>query len=216
MENPVRAEEWALIEPRLSGVRTMLELGNKVNPQAGLSYKDWFTRHCNIEHVSVDVNGLNGALALDLRQPLTPLEGRVFDMVTNIGTSEHVESDQHCVWKNMWDHLAVGGHLVSITPLAGDWHCMVSGIPQRNFTTRSRIATTWQLSNWVSMARRRAAASFWWRANCRSARSFILETTCSTAMWFESTRDGPVRLKIRKPSLSVRVQRFIAGQFKNN
>jgi hypothetical protein len=35
-------------------------------------------------------------------------------------------------------------------------------------------------------------------------------------MWFESTRDGPVRLKIRKPSLSVRVRRFIAGQFKNN
>jgi SAM-dependent methyltransferase len=88
----------------------------------GLSYKDWFTRHCNFEHVSVDVNGLNGALALDLRQPLTPLEGRVFDMVTNIGTGEHVESDQHCVWKNIWDHLAVGGHLVSITPLAGDWH----------------------------------------------------------------------------------------------
>ena len=122
MNNPVRPEEWALIEPCLSGVRTMLELGNKVNPQVGVSYKDWFTRHCNIEHVSVDVNGLNGALALDLRQPLTPLEGRVFDMVTNIGTSEHVESDQHCVWRNMWDHLAVGGHLVSITPLAGDWH----------------------------------------------------------------------------------------------
>jgi SAM-dependent methyltransferase len=122
VNNPVRPEEWALIEPCLSGVRTMLELGNKVNPQVGVSYKDWFTRHCNIEHVSVDVNGLNGALALDLRQPLTPLEGRVFDMVTNIGTSEHVESDQHCVWKNMCDHLAVGGHLVSITPLAGDWH----------------------------------------------------------------------------------------------
>src|SRR5215208_2927692 len=119
--NPVRAEEWALIEPHLKGVQTMLELGNKFNEQAGSSYKDWFTRNYGIEHVSVDINGLNGALALDLREPLAPLAGRVFDMVTNIGTSEHVGESQACVWKNMWDHLALGGHLVSVTPLPGDW-----------------------------------------------------------------------------------------------
>jgi len=80
VNNPVRPEEWALIEPRLSGMRTMLELGNKVNPQIGVSYKDWFTRNWNIEHVSVDLNALNGALALDLREslkPLKPLEARV-------------------------------------------------------------------------------------------------------------------------------------------
>ena len=121
MINPVRPDEWALIEPQLKGVRTMLELGNKSNEHVGISYKDWFTRICNIEHISVDINGLDGALALDLRYPLAPIVGRVFDMVTNIGTSEHVIDAQYSVWKNMWDHLALGGCLVSITPLPGDW-----------------------------------------------------------------------------------------------
>jgi hypothetical protein len=119
--NPVRPDEWARIEPHLKSVRTMLELGNKFNDQVGRSYKDWFTQVYDIDHVSVDINGLDGALALDLRYPLAPLAGRVFDMVTNIGTSEHVVDRQFHVWKNMWDHLAVEGHLVSITPLPGDW-----------------------------------------------------------------------------------------------
>jgi len=61
----------AAIERRADHARTR----KQGESAGGLSYKDWFTRHCNIEHVSVDVNGLNGALALDLRQPLTPLEG---------------------------------------------------------------------------------------------------------------------------------------------
>jgi SAM-dependent methyltransferase len=131
--NPVRPDEWVLIAPHLENVRTMLELGNKFNEQVGRSYKAWFTETYGIEHVSVDVNGLDGALALDLRQPLTLINGRAFDMVTNIGTSEHVESDQHYVWKNMWDHLAVGGYLVSVTPLPGDWHWHGMWYPTEEF-----------------------------------------------------------------------------------
>ena len=58
---------------------------------------------------------------------------RVFDMVTNIGTSEHVDTEQQRVWKNMWDHLAVNGHLVSITPLPGDWHWHGIWYPKEEF-----------------------------------------------------------------------------------
>lgn len=104
----------ALIEP-LTGIRTMLELGNKRGTGGpGDTYKAAFTAR-GIAHTSVDLNGLDGALPLDLRKALDL--GR-FDMVTNVGTSEHV-SDQKPVWRNMID--ACDHVLVSITPRPGDW-----------------------------------------------------------------------------------------------
>lgn len=103
-----------LIEP-LDNVQTMLELGNKNGTGGpGDSYKRYF-EGIGIRHTSVDWNGQDGALARDLRKPLDL--GR-FDMVTNIGTSEHVD-DQVAVWRNMVD--AAGRWLVCITPKPGDW-----------------------------------------------------------------------------------------------
>src|ERR1041384_5416258 len=87
--------QWDLFLP-LDGVTSMLELGNKVTG-AGLVYKSVFEA-MGIRHVSVDWNGKDGALPLDLRQPLNL--GR-FDMVTNFGTSEHVEDNQKAVWRNI-------------------------------------------------------------------------------------------------------------------
>ncbi len=91
----------------------MLELGNKVTG-AGLVYKDVF-KAMGIEHVSVDWNGKNGALKLDLREPLRL--GK-FDMVTNFGTSEHV-TRQEPVWRNMIE--ATEKVLISSTPDPGNW-----------------------------------------------------------------------------------------------
>lgn len=105
----------SLIEDQLPSVKRMLELGNKRSDQG--PYKPWFEA-LGIEHVSVDWNGLDGALAFDLRAPLPPMEP--FDMVTNFGTSEHV-SDQDPVWRNMLSSVRVGGWLVCATPLPGDW-----------------------------------------------------------------------------------------------
>jgi hypothetical protein len=133
VNNPIPPNEWALIEPMLAGVRSMLELGNKKNERAGISYKSWFTHQYDLTHVSVDTNGEDGALALDLRLPLGELNGQQFDMVTNIGTSEHVDGQQCSVWENMWNHLAVGGALVSITPLPGDWDWHGMWYPTEDF-----------------------------------------------------------------------------------
>lgn len=100
----------------LTGVRTMLELGNKFNGQINRSYKDFFESH-GIKHTSVDWNGKDGALKLDLRKPINL---GTFDMVTNIGTTEHV-SEQEPVWRNICEALAVGSILCSITPTPGHW-----------------------------------------------------------------------------------------------
>jgi hypothetical protein len=96
----------------------MLELGDKQD--AGRVYKQWF-ESLGFRHVSVDINGLHGALPLDLREPLNL---GTFDMVTNIGTSEHVSEDwagQVACWRNLVDALHVGSVLLCDTPAPGGW-----------------------------------------------------------------------------------------------
>jgi SAM-dependent methyltransferase len=100
----------------------MLELGNKRNQQfanAGkspYSYKHYF-ESLGMDHTSIDWNGLDGALKLDLREPLSLPP---FDMITNIGTTEHVDN-QEGVWRNIHNLCKVGGVIASWTPLEGDW-----------------------------------------------------------------------------------------------
>lgn len=110
----IPAHYLALIEP-LDGVETMLELGNKRGTGGpGDTYKKYFEAR-GIAHISVDWNGEDGALPLDLRKPL---DLGFFDMVTNIGTTEHVDR-QSAVWENVVT--AAGRWIVSITPKPGDW-----------------------------------------------------------------------------------------------
>jgi len=115
MKNPIPQDEWLYYVPMV-GVASMLELGNKKNPDG--VYKDYF-ESLGIRHVSIDWNGENGALKLDLRTPIKPQVG-TFDMVTNIGTTEHV-SNQTAVWENIHNCCHVGGAIVSVTPRPGDW-----------------------------------------------------------------------------------------------
>ena len=112
MLNPIPPEEEKVLFP-LHG-KTMLELGNKQT--RGVSYKSVLT-NLGIDHTSVDWNGLDGALSLDLREPLDLGQ---FDMVTNFGTTEHV-SEQRPVWENVHNACKVGGISCGATPLPGDW-----------------------------------------------------------------------------------------------
>lgn len=110
----IPAHYLALIEP-VDEVRTMLELGNKRGTGGpGDSYKKHFEAR-GIAHTSVDWNGEDGALAMDLRYPLGL---GVFDMVTNIGTSEHVDGQS-----GVWDNIITAARrwIVCITPAPGDW-----------------------------------------------------------------------------------------------
>ena len=93
-------------------VTSMLELGNKKT--RGKVWKPYFEA-LGIRHVSVDLNGRDGALKKDLQ---LPLDLGTFDMVTNFGTTEHV-ADQEPVWRNI--HNACERVLVCATPRPGHW-----------------------------------------------------------------------------------------------
>ena len=103
---------WSFLQP-LDGIGSVLELGNK-RATRQKPYKIAFER-LGIRHVSVDLNGADGSLQLDIRQPLNL---GMFDVVTNFGTSEHV-SEQEPAWRNMIEAVGANGILVSHTPLAG-------------------------------------------------------------------------------------------------
>lgn len=115
--NPIPQDEWDYIYPleTINGaVETMLELGNKKNPDG--VYKHFFTQ-LGVDHTSIDWNGEDGALKMDLTKKihLSP-----FDMVTNIGTTEHVHT-QSSVWENIHCLTKVGGAIVSVTPYKDYW-----------------------------------------------------------------------------------------------
>jgi SAM-dependent methyltransferase len=77
--------------------------------------KDSFTRR-GWSHTSIDLNGLGGALPLDLTDPIDIKGiGGPFDVVTNFGTSEHVEGQEAC-WRNIFRLCKAGGYIVCCVP----------------------------------------------------------------------------------------------------
>ncbi len=101
--------------------KRMLELGNQeifgdtILERTGKRYY----ANRGVEHTSVDLNGLDGAIKLDLAKPDQFTEWRsYFDIVTNSGTSEHVEpkSAQYECFTIVHNCLAVGGIAVHMVP----------------------------------------------------------------------------------------------------
>lgn len=114
----------------------MLELGNQhirekyIKEKTG---KDYFT-NLGYNHISVDLNGEDGALIKDLTDPEDFKEYiNYFDIITNSGTTEHVEphTKQYECFKILYDSLKEGGLLINLNPDAeeikkeGKWkkHC---------------------------------------------------------------------------------------------
>ncbi len=105
---------------KLSG-KKMLEFGNQriidgsIREKTG---KDYF-KNRGIDHICVDLNGLGGAIKLDLTKPelFSGFRGS-FDIVTNAGTSEHIEpkSSQYECFLIAHDCLKVGGIAIHLVP----------------------------------------------------------------------------------------------------
>ena len=74
-------------------------------------------------HTSLDRNGRDGAIALDLAAPIE-LWGGSFDIVTNYGTSEHVQHQKAC-FDNIHNFCKAGGVMVHAVPFKGTYkkHC---------------------------------------------------------------------------------------------
>jgi len=111
------------IRATLGGLRgkRMLELGNQRiddDPIPEKTGKQYFENR-GLEHISVDLNGLDGAQKRDLSRPEQFAEwNNYFDIVTNSGTSEHVEplAAQYECFKIMHNCLKVGGIALHIVP----------------------------------------------------------------------------------------------------
>ncbi len=104
--------------------------------------------HLGVEHISVDLNGQDGAVKVDLTKDFME-DGKqqwwnesqsdeglkkyfeYFDVVTNCGTTEHVDNDKghnnYIAWKNLHNFLKVDGLHFSSLPTIGYWpgHCNI-------------------------------------------------------------------------------------------
>jgi SAM-dependent methyltransferase len=121
---PIRPGAPTRFERELIGdireVQTVLDLGNKTGPRNGPPYRNWYEDQGKT-YTSIDWNGKDGALKYDLRFSITAEEiGGPFDLVCNIGTTEHV-SEQRTCWENVHRFVKLGGLLVSHTPIGPGW-----------------------------------------------------------------------------------------------
>lgn len=103
--------------------KRMLELGNQhIIDRTGVIHektgKEYYANK-GVEHTSIDLNGLDGAIKVDLSKPIGISGWReYFDIVTNSGTSEHVSPRraQYECFMNIHDCLKVGGIAVHLVP----------------------------------------------------------------------------------------------------
>jgi hypothetical protein len=72
-----------------------------------------------IKYISIDLNGNNGAIKGDIAKDLTAYGHDTYDIVTNFGTTEHVETldEQYECFKNMHDLCCVGGFMIHEVPM---------------------------------------------------------------------------------------------------
>lgn len=103
-----------------AGLR-MLELGDQEIRTSDIpeeTGKEYFTRR-GYEHVSVDINGLHGAIVKDLTRPEQFTDWHhSWDILTNSGTTEHVEphAAQYECFGILHDCLKVGGVAIHLLP----------------------------------------------------------------------------------------------------
>lgn len=98
---------------------TICELGNQQirDKFKGFKMARAYFESLGMIYTSIDWNGKNGALKLDLNKPI---EIGQFDVVTNIGTAEHVENNEQC-FENIHNLCKKNGIMIHIAPLVGNW-----------------------------------------------------------------------------------------------
>ena len=104
----------------------MLELGNQQIKLSGhREVAKYYFEKLGFKHTSFDINGKDGALPVDLSKTIENKEyyGK-FDVVTNSGTSEHIEpyEGQYECFRNIHLCAKVGGIMIHIVPEDGSFH----------------------------------------------------------------------------------------------
>lgn len=108
---------FELITPYLKGVKSICDLGSQQHHEKiGLPYmRDVFRKY---EYMSIDLNGEADAKRWDLSEPLKT--NKTFDLVTDLGTSEHVK-DFFQAMGNVNKLTRVGGLMFHENPKVGNW-----------------------------------------------------------------------------------------------
>jgi hypothetical protein len=103
--------------------KEMLELGCQVLRGVKLSQKSRLSskyfNSIGIKCLSVDLQKCGEAVQLDLRDPFPDYFCKHFDIVTNAGTTEHVETEdgQYEAFKNIHFSVKSGGIMIHIVPI---------------------------------------------------------------------------------------------------
>lgn len=98
----------------------MIELGNQLLRPSYKPAKLHF-QSLGVDHVSVDLNGKNGALKLDLQQEINDISLiNTFDILTNFGTTEHIKQQYTC-WLNIHNLVKQRGIFIHTVPRVGHW-----------------------------------------------------------------------------------------------
>jgi hypothetical protein len=113
--------------------KKMAELGDQklwdtvaTKPDGGrVWFKEWIEA-AGCHHYSIDLHGRNGSHPLDLSKPINDRFWFCnFDIVTNFGTSEHVEDQKRC-WINIHNLGRCGSVYIHVLPEFGKYplsHC---------------------------------------------------------------------------------------------
>lgn len=115
---------------------SMFELGNQRFIGGEFSTGKQHFEHHGMLHTSVDINGEDGALPLDLRKPELFYDFRSrYDVLTNLGVTEHVEPivNQYECFSIIHDVVRPGGIMIHMVPdveeldVSGAWtkHCSI-------------------------------------------------------------------------------------------
>ena len=98
-------------------------------PLGGQQHKNgfvtkYFWTKIGFNHTSIDMNGLDGSLNLDLRKDLSEVFPEKFDFVYDGGTGEHVDNQYMC-FKNVHNFTKPGGLMCHVLPKVGTvpGHC---------------------------------------------------------------------------------------------
>jgi hypothetical protein len=110
----------------LNGLK-MMELGNQflyLNPDSGIPHSSVAKYHfekLGVRHVSIDLNGQDGALVYDLGTKILSHEWEnSFDIVTDFGTIEHVYNVYEA-FRNTHYFCREGGIMMHVLPMTMNW-----------------------------------------------------------------------------------------------
>lgn len=90
-----------------------------IQRQAGTKVvHEYFEQH-SIDVVSIDINGKDGALPLDLQEPLPESVG-TFDIIINAGTIEHIAKQEEC-FQNVHNICRTDGLMFHVASHVDSW-----------------------------------------------------------------------------------------------